>query len=81
MASYFHFLILGFGFDYMGIFAWRVGEDSLEDITIFSWSRFEGIELLGENKGREDVKTPWNDEARLQLRMTRNPPTTRFLME
>jgi hypothetical protein len=35
-----------------------VREDSLEDITIFSRSRFEGIELLGENKGREDIKIP-----------------------
>jgi hypothetical protein len=49
----------------------------------FSWSstKFEELELHGEQKGGEDVKG-WDDEVILQSSMIRDPPTTTmFLLE
>ncbi len=48
----------------------------------FSWSstKFEELELHGENKGGEDAKGPWDDEVTLQTSMTRGPFTTTMLL-
>jgi hypothetical protein len=58
-----------------------MGLDSSKDITSSSWSPFEGLELHGENKGRDDLWGPWKEEATLGSKIRKGRLTTRFLLE